>query len=132
MIVDVIGDLTKEHPLRLENAKRLTEKGWIKMRQVVTILRRRLENEPEPNIEILRPIGSLVWDMWRVVDHRVEGTVCKRLPPIVSDDVGAEVRIDVETDHRAFAARPESSCISGGIQNPFGTPSRVKVEHALE
>ncbi len=132
MVVDVVGDLAKEHTFRAQDAERLSDKRRVEMCEVIAVVGRRPEHQSEPCVEVLRSIAALVRNMGWVIHHHVECARLERQPSVVTNHVGVEFCINVETDDLSITASPEPAAVHRRVENSPRLRGRIKVQDPLE
>ena len=118
MVVDIIGDLTKQDALGTKHPECFSRKGRIEMREVIAVLFRRAEPEPEARVKVLLLVPPLIRDVWRVVYDYIKGCVFERHRSIVGDNGRAVAPRYVQPNNFTFAAAPEPT--------PFTVASRIR------
>jgi len=132
MIVNVVGDLTKQNAAISENSVRFADERWVQVRETMAIPGERLQYQAEARIEILCLVFSLIRDVWRIVNNYVKASVLEGHPPVIGNDVRTETGVDVDAKNFSATSLPESSSIERRIKNRSGAPIRIELKHFFE
>jgi hypothetical protein len=132
MIVNVVADFAEQDSFGLQHSMRLLQEWRIGVRETVPVLLCRSKHQAKTDIEILRLVSPLIWNMRWIIYHYIEDVILKRHAGVVTNEAGMMLRFQVQSNDRASATSPESASIHGGIKYPPRFFVRVKVEHLLQ
>ena len=127
----IVGNLAEQDALGFEDTISFSNKFRVQMGEVISICCRRLDDETESAVEILRLVLALIGYVGRIVDNDIKRAVLERHVAVIADHVRVKLRVNVQTHDLSFAALPESPNIYCRIQNRLGPFSWIKVEHHL-
>jgi hypothetical protein len=132
VFVHVIRYLAQQNTLFDQYPPCLGHECRIGMSKCVAVFLRRARTQSEPRIKILGPIASLVWDMRRIIDHHIEGRRPEWNSGIVSADVRAVPRLDVQPDYRTGAVAPEPTTVDCRVEDQSRLSVRIKSEKLFD
>jgi hypothetical protein len=129
--VNVIADLAKQDPLRLQDAICFPYERGVGMGETIAVLLGGTDRQAKAAIEILGPVLALIWYVGGIVDDHVEEGGAKRHVAIVANDLRPVSLINVETNNLPLAPAPKPTDVDGGIQHPTWPFSWVECQHVL-
>src|SRR5437588_12138736 len=83
-------------------------------------------------IEVFLAVVTLIWDVRRIVDNDIEGRIPEGNVPVVGDDIGIVLGIDIQSDDSAGAPSPKPADVDGCVQYLTGASPRIKFQHFFE
>ena len=132
MPMNIVGNLAEQDAFGFEDTISFSNKFRVQMGEVISICCRRLDDETESAVEILRLVLALIGYVGRIVDNDVKRAVLERHVAVIADHVRVKLRVNVQPHDLSFAPLPESPNIYCRIQNRLRPFSRIKVEHHLQ
>src|SRR5437899_1378560 len=104
----IVGNLAEQDALGFEDTISFSNKFRVQMGEVISICCRRLDDETESAVEILRLVLALIGYVGRIVDNDIKRAVLERHVAVIADHVRVKLRVNVQPHDLSFAPLPES------------------------
>ena len=105
----VVGNLAEQDAFGFEDTISFSNKFRVQMGEVISIRCRRLDDEAESAVEILRLVLALIGYVGRIVDNDVKRAVLERHVAVIADHVRVKLGVNVQTHDLSFAASSSAS-----------------------
>jgi len=92
MIVNVVADFAEQDSFGLQHSMRLPQEWRIGVHETVPVLLCRSKHQAKTDIEVLRLVSPLIWNMRWIIYHYVEDVILKRHAGVVTNEAGMMLR----------------------------------------